>query len=153
MSVLGAGGAARAIVYGLLQAGVSEVRVFNRTRSRAEALAVQFGPRVKIHDWAERSARSRDAGLLVNATSIGLKGEGSLKMDLSGFAPDCVVADIVYVPLETELLAKAKARGLRTVDGLGMLLHQAVPGFEAWFGPRPAVTPALRDRIVADLAG
>ena len=110
VSVLGAGGAARAIVYGLLEAGVGEVRVFNRTRARAEALAAQFGPRVKVHDWAEREARSRDAGLLVNATSIGMKGEGSLGIDFAGFAPDCVVADIVYVPLETELLGEAPRR-------------------------------------------
>jgi shikimate dehydrogenase len=152
VSVLGAGGAARAIVFGLLEAGVSEVRVFNRTRPRAEAIAAQFGPRVKVHDWAERDARSRDAGLLVNTTSIGMKGEGSLGIDFGGFNQECVVADIVYVPLETELLAKAKARGLRTVDGLGMLLHQAVPGFERWFGLRPEVTPELRRLVEADIA-
>jgi shikimate dehydrogenase len=152
VSVLGAGGAARAIVFGLLEAGAGEVRVFNRTRPRAEAIAAQFGPRVKVHDWEERDTRSRDAGLLVNATSIGMTGEGSLGIDFSGFNQNCVVADIVYVPLETELLAKAKARGLRTVDGLGMLLHQAVPGFERWFGVRPEVTPDLRRLVEADIA-
>jgi shikimate dehydrogenase len=151
VSVLGAGGAARAIVFGLLEAGAGEVRVFNRTRSRADALAAQFGSRVKVHDWDERNARSRDAGLLVNTTSIGMKGEGSLGIDFDGFDQNCVVADIVYVPLETELLAKAKARGLRTVDGLGMLLHQAVPGFQRWFGVRPEVTPDLRRLVEADI--
>ena len=151
VSVLGAGGAARAIVYGLLEAGVGEVRVFNRTRARAEALAAQLGPRVKVYDWAERTVRSRDAALLVNTTSIGMKGEGSLGIDFDGFDQNCVVADIVYVPLQTEFLAKAKARGLRTVDGLGMLLHQAVPGFERWFGVRPEVTPDLRRLVEADI--
>ncbi len=151
--ILGAGGAARAIVYGFLQAGVGEIRVFNRTRARAEELAKQFGARVKVHDWGEREAQSRDAAVLVNTTSIGLNGAGSLEIDLTGFNADCVVSDIVYVPLETELLAGAKARGLRTVDGLGMLLHQAVPGFEKWFGVRPEVTDALRQMLVADIAG
>jgi shikimate dehydrogenase len=151
--ILGAGGAARAIVYGFLDAGVGEVRVFNRTRARAEALARQLGPRVTVCDWETREADSRDAAVLVNTTSIGLSGAGSLGIDLSGFNADCVVSDIVYVPLETELLAQARARGLRTVDGLGMLLHQAVPGFETWFGVRPEVTVELRDILVADIAG
>ncbi len=153
VSVLGAGGAARAIVYGFLDAGVEEIRVFNRTRARAEALAEQFGPRVKVYDWERRTSDSRDAAVLLNTTSIGLNGVGSLGIDLAGFNPDCVVSDIVYVPLETELLAQARARGLRTVDGLGMLLHQAVPGFEKWFGVRPEVTDALRDILVADITG
>jgi len=151
--VLGAGGAARAIIHGLLEAGVAEVRVFNRTRARAESLAEIFGPRVKVFDWESRSNGSRDACLLVNTTAAGLKGAGTLGMDFSGFNSDCVVADIVYVPLETELLARARARGLRTVDGLGMLLHQAVPGFEKWFGVRPQVTDELRAILVADIEG
>jgi shikimate dehydrogenase len=151
--VLGAGGAARAIVHGFLEAGVGEVRVFNRTRGRAELLAEAFGPRVKVFDWANRSDGSREACVLVNTTAAGLKGAGSLGMDLSGFNPDCVVADIVYVPLETELLAQARMQGLRTVDGLGMLLHQAVPGFEKWFGVRPQVTDDLRALLIADIGG
>lgn len=151
--VLGAGGAARAIVYGFLEAGVDEVRVFNRTRSRAEAVAEQFGPRVKVFDWENRSDASRNAAVLVNTTAAGLKGAGTLGIDFGGFNPACVVSDIVYVPLETELLTQARSHGLRTVDGLGMLLHQAVPGFEKWFGVRPQVTKQLRDILVADIEG
>jgi shikimate dehydrogenase len=153
VSILGAGGAARAIAFGFLKAGVGEIRVFNRTRARAEALAEHFGPRVKVLEWSEREEHSRDAAVLVNTTLIGMNGVGTLDIDFSGFNPACVVSDIVYVPLETELLARARASGLRTVDGLGMLLHQAVPGFEKWFGVRPEVTDALRDILVADIAG
>lgn len=151
--VLGAGGAARAITYGFLEAGVEEVRVFNRTRERAEDVARHFGRRVKVFEWGERAARCREAGVLVNTTTIGLKGESSLEMDLAGLSPECVVSDIVYVPLETELLGIARRRGLATVDGLGMLLHQAVPGFERWFGVRPEVTEDLYNLIVADIEG
>ncbi len=151
--VLGAGGAARAIVHGFLEAGLSEVRVFNRARPRAEALADELGPRVKVFEWGNRIDGAREACVLVNATSAGLKGAGSLGMDFAGFNPDCVVCDIVYVPLETQLLGEARAHGLRTVDGLGMLLHQAVPGFERWFGVRPQVTDKLRAILVADIEG
>ena len=153
VAILGAGGAARAIVYGFLEAGVGEVRLFNRTRERAEALAEEFGPRVKVFDWAERGRRSRKAAVLVNTTTIGMNGVGSLDLDFHMFDPTCVVADIVYVPLATELIVRAQGRGLRTVDGLGMLLHQAVPGFEKWFGVRPEVTPELRALLVADIEG
>jgi len=153
VAILGAGGAARAIIFGFLEAGVEEIRVFNRTRARAEALALQFGPRIKVGDWAERAGASRDACVLVNTTSIGMGGQGTLNIDFEHFDPACVVSDIVYVPLETELLARAQTRGLRTVDGLGMLLHQAVPGFEKWFGVRPEVTEELRNLLVADIAG
>jgi shikimate dehydrogenase len=153
VSILGAGGAARAIVHGFLEAGVGEVRVFNRTPERAVRLAETFGARVKVFDWAQRSEASRHASVLVNTTAAGLKGEGSLGMEFEGFDARCVVADIVYVPLETELLVAARARGLRTVDGLGMLLHQAVPGFEKWFGVRPQVTDELRALIVNDIEG
>jgi shikimate dehydrogenase len=149
--ILGAGGAARAIVYGFLEAGVSEVRVANRTNSRAEALTQHFGSRVNVTDWNERSAAACEACVIVNTTTIGMKRDESLEMDFAGVDDRAVVSDIVYVPLETELLATARAYGLRTVDGLGMLLHQAVPGFEKWFGVRPQVTPELRALIVADL--
>jgi len=153
VSILGAGGAGRAIVFGFLDAGVSEIRVFNRTRARAETLAQQFGPCVKVLDWSEREAGSRDSAVLVNTTTIGMNGVGTLDFDLAGFDPECVVSDIVYVPLETELLRKAKSQGLRTVDGLGMLLHQGVPGFEKWFGVRPEVTDELRNLIAGDIEG
>ncbi|MCK5496807.1 MAG: shikimate dehydrogenase [Hyphomicrobiaceae bacterium] len=153
VSILGAGGAARAIVFGFLDAGVSEIRVFNRTRARAETLAQQFGSCIKVLDWSEREAGSRDSAVLVNTTTIGMNGAGTLDLDLAGFDPECVVSDIVYVPLETELLRKAKSQGLRTVDGLGMLLHQGVPGFEKWFGVRPEVTDELRNLIVGDIEG
>jgi len=153
VSILGAGGAARAIVFGFLDAGVSEIRVFNRTRARAETLAQQFGSCIKVLDWSKREASSRDSAVLVNTTTIGMNGAGTLDLDLAGFDPECVVSDIVYVPLETELLRKAKSQGLRTVDGLGMLLHQGVPGFEKWFGVRPEVTDELRNLIVGDIEG
>jgi shikimate dehydrogenase len=153
VAVLGAGGSARAIVYALLAAGAPEVHVFNRTRERADALARHFGARVRPHDWRDRVAGAREAGLLVNATALGMHGGGELDMPLDGLRPDCVVSDLVYVPLETPLLAAARARGLVAVDGLGMLLHQAVPGFEKWFGVRPSVTEELRAIVVADIEG
>lgn len=152
-AVLGAGGAARAIVHGLLQAGVAEIRLFNRTSANAEALARLFGPRVKPYAWPERIHRAREVGLLVNATSLGMVHAEPLDMDVSGLRNEAVVVDIVYVPLETDLLARARRRGLRVVDGLGMLLHQAVPGFQKWFRVRPEATPELRALIVADIEG
>ncbi len=153
VSVLGAGGAARAIAFALLEAGAREVRLFNRTRARADALAQYFGARVKALQWDERAVRSQDVALLVNTTSLGMKGGEPLAMDVSALDPSCVVADIVYVPLVTPLLAAAQARGLATVDGLGMLLHQAVLGFEKWFGVRPQVTQELRALLVRDIEG
>lgn len=153
ISILGAGGAARAIVYGFLQHGAGEVRIFNRSRARADALADHFGCKVAVFDWDRRSAASRESAVLVNTTTLGMKGEGSPGIDFSGFQKDCVVSDIVYVPLETEFLALARRAGLKTVDGLGMLLHQAVPGFEKWFGVRPDVTNELFDLVVRDIEG
>jgi shikimate dehydrogenase len=151
-TILGAGGAARAIVHALLSAGVGEVSLFNRTRSRADALAAFFGPRVKAYAWREAGDRSRDAGILVNATTLGMEAcRGEPAIDPAVLDMRCVVADLVYVPLKTPLLAAARARGLTTVDGLGMLLHQAVPGFEKWFGVRPEVTPELRALLTADI--
>lgn len=151
IAMLGAGGAARAICYGFLEAGVTDIIVFNRTRQRAEALAADFGQRVCTADWNERIDCPSWASVIVNTTTIGMKGEGDLGIDFSTANPQCVIADIVYVPLETGLLREARANGLRTVDGLGMLLHQAVPGFERWFGVRPKVTAELRALILADL--
>lgn len=150
--VLGAGGAARAVVYGLINRGVDRVVVANRTLARAEALRQQFGAHVLPVDWRDLAGRLNGCRLLVNTTSLGMKGQPPLDVDLSALSPDALVSDIVYVPLETPLLKAAKARGLNTVDGLGMLLHQAVPGFERWFGLRPEVTPELRALAVADLA-
>jgi shikimate dehydrogenase len=151
VSVLGAGGAARAIVNALLEAGVPEVRIFNRTRARADGIAALFGRRVIAYDWQDRADRSWGVGALINTTSLGMQGAGPLQFDLTVLDADCVVVDIVYVPLVTPLIAAARARGLRTVDGLGMLLHQAVPGFERWFGVRPEVTDELRAIVVADI--
>ncbi len=149
--VLGAGGAARAILYGLLAAGVPRIVLANRTREKAEALAHAFGPKVEAIDWDDRTSALAGCRLLVNTTSLGMTGQPPLEIDLSAMPAGGVVSDIVYVPLETPLLGAARERGLATVDGLGMLLHQAVPGFERWFGVRPAVTPELRARVLATL--
>ena len=151
VTVLGGGGAARAILYGLLSEGVTEIRLANRTRERAEQLANAFGSRVKVVDWELRHAALAGCGLIVNATSLGMTGNPALDLNLSELPVDAVVADIVYEPLETQLLAAARARGSRAVDGLGMLLYQAVPGFERWFGVRPEVTAELRAELVASL--
>ena len=151
VSILGAGGAARAIVHGFLEAGVPQVRIFNRSAERANALARDFGPRVKAMPWEMRSRAATESSVLVNTTAAGLKGEGTLDMDFTDFHPDCIVSDIVYVPLETAFIRDARRHGLRTVDGLGMLLHQAVPGFEKWFGVRPEVTDELYEMIAAEI--
>lgn len=151
--LIGAGGAARAIAFGFVEAGVGEARVVNRTRARADALARQFGPRVKAYDWERLGEATRGAGVIVNTTTLGMKGEGVLPIDWRTPAAGCVAADIVYVPLLTPFLASARAAGFQTVDGLGMLLHQAVPGFERWFGIQPEVTDELRARLIADIEG
>ncbi|KQP77607.1 shikimate dehydrogenase [Methylobacterium sp. Leaf113] len=150
--VLGAGGAARAIVVGLLERGLARVRVANRTPARAEALVALDPARVEAVAWYDLPDAMARTGLLVNTTSLGMVGRPPLDLDLLPLPEDAAVADIVYAPLETPLLAAARARGLPAVDGLGMLLHQAVPGFARWFRVTPRVTPALRARIVADLA-
>jgi shikimate dehydrogenase len=149
--VLGAGGAARAILHGLLDEGAARILIANRTRDRAEELAQAFGPSVHVVDWEDRHRALAGCGLLVNATSLGMTGKENLDIDLEALPADAVVADVVYSPLETTLLAAARARGNRVVDGLGMLLHQAVQGFERWFGVRPEVTPALRAHVAAAL--
>lgn len=151
--VLGAGGAARAVIHALKQRGVKEIRITNRTLPRARELADRFGAGVSVHGADAVGELLGDAGLLVNTTSLGMHGNETLAADPAGLPGHAIVTDIVYVPLETPLLAAAKSRGLKTVDGLGMLLHQAVPGFERWFGKRPEVTPELRGMIVADIEG
>ena len=148
--VLGSGGAARAVVAALLEAGVAEVRLVNRTLARAEAIASSFAGsagRVSIHAWEDRAGSLRGAGLLVNTTSLGMSGEPALEIDLVHLPQTAVVVDVVYVPIETGLLAAARQRGNPTVDGLGMLLHQARPGFEAWFGTPARVTRELRAAV------
>lgn len=150
--VVGAGGAARAVVDGLVARGF-QVRLANRTKARAEELAARYPGGVEAIDFAAMDGILGDAGLVVNTTSLGMKGEGDVPLDLARTPEDAVVTDIVYVPLETPFLARARAAGRRTVDGLGMLLHQAVPAFEHWFGIRPEVTPELRAMIERDLAG
>ena len=151
--VLGAGGSARAVVFGLLERGIACVHLVNRTASRAQALAAQFGDKVHPAAWDAMPELLPRARLLVNTTSLGMRGQPPLALDVGRLPADAVVADLVYVPLVTPLLAAAKARGLRTADGLGMLLHQAVRGFELWFGQRPAVTAELRALVEADLTG
>jgi shikimate dehydrogenase len=149
--VLGAGGSSRAVVFGLIERGFSHVHLANRTIDRARALADQFGAGVHPVAWDAIGDLLPDAGLLANTTSLGMQGQPPLEIDVSRLPSQAVVADLVYVPLETALLAAARARGLRTADGLGMLLHQAVRGFELWFGQRPQVTPELRALVEADL--
>jgi shikimate dehydrogenase len=149
--VLGAGGAARAIVGALLDAGIPQITVANRTEARAHELAALSPNRVQVLAWDALPEGLVDAGILINTTQCGMKGQPRLELDPSRLPAQAIVADIVYVPLETELLAAARARGLRIVDGLGMLLHQAVPGFERWFGIRPEVTAELRAIIEADI--
>ena len=149
--VLGAGGSSRAVVFGLIERGIKRVHLANRTLDRAQALADQFGPHVIPIPWEAIGEVLPSAGLLVNTTSLGMKGQPMLEIDVGVMPPHAVVADLVYVPLVTPLLAAARARGLKTADGLGMLLHQAVRGFELWFGQRPEVTPELRALVEDDL--
>jgi shikimate dehydrogenase len=151
--VLGAGGSSRAVVFGLIERGIKRVHLANRTIERARALADQFGAAVEPLAWDGISEVLPRAGLLVNTTSLGMRGQPALEIDLGLLPPQAIVADLVYVPLETELLKASRARGLKTADGLGMLLHQAVRGFELWFGRRPEVTTELRALVEADLRG
>ena len=148
--VLGAGGAAHAVVYGLVGRGIGRVVVVNRTRSRAEALRERFGSRVHVAEWPDAAVLA-DAGLLANATMLGMAGQPELPIDVKRLPGHAVVVDLVYVPLRTALLRAAEGRGLRTADGLGMLLHQAVRGFALWFGKTPEVTGELRALVEADL--
>jgi shikimate dehydrogenase len=148
-AVLGAGGAARAVIVALLDAGVPELRLSNRTRASAEALRAEFGDRIRVLDWMQAGEALRDAALVVNTTSLGMTGGGVFRVPLDALSPDALVTDLVYTPLDTPLLQGARARGCRTVDGLGMLLHQGVPGFERWFGHRPEVDETTRAAVLS----
>lgn len=147
--VLGAGGASRAVLSALLDEGVPEVRLTNRTRHRAEILKDQFGARVTIVDWAKKNDACDGIATLVNTTALGMEGQPPLTIRLDAAPQSCLVTDIVYTPLKTELILQAESHGMRCVDGLGMLLHQAVPGFESWFDIRPTVDSALREQILS----
>lgn len=147
--VLGGGGAARAVVLSLLDAGARTIRLINRTRSKAQVLADEFGPAISVLDWSERHEALAGAAMLVNTTDQGMHGKTDLVLHLDALPPDALVCDAIYIPLETSLLAGARARGNLTVNGLGMLLNQARPAFKAWFGVDPVVTPALREALVA----
>jgi shikimate dehydrogenase len=149
--VLGAGGASRAVIHALIERGLSDIRIVNRTLARAEELKHRFGAGVTAHSLDATNELLAGAGLLVNTTALGMHGNEGLSADPARLPAKAIVTDIVYVPLETPLLAAARARKLKTVDGLGMLLHQAVPGFERWFGIRPEVTAELRQMIVTDI--
>ncbi|MBL9060184.1 MAG: shikimate dehydrogenase, partial [Mangrovicoccus sp.] len=148
-AVFGAGGAARAVIDALLDAGVPELRLANRSRDKAEELADLFGPRVVVVDWAAAETMVDGAATLVNTTSLGMTGQPPFTLSLAGLSPGAVASDLVYVPLETPFLIKAARHGARTVDGLGMLLHQAVPAFARWFGRPPRVTDELRAAMLA----
>ncbi|MGJ5617714.1 shikimate dehydrogenase [Sulfitobacter sp. MF3-043] len=143
-AVLGAGGAARAVIASLLDAGVPEIFLSNRTRVRAEQLKSDFGSRVRVSDWVQAGNMLEHASLVVNTTSLGMLGKGEMRVPLDGLKPGTIVTDLVYTPLKTRFLETAEQMGCVTVDGLGMLLHQAVPGFERWFGTRPEVDRATR---------
>ncbi len=147
--VLGAGGASRAVVSALLSEGVPEIWLANRTRIRAEMLAEHFGARIKVLDWTKINAQLGELATLVNTTSLGMTGQPPLQIDLATIKSGTLVTDIVYSPLKTELLKSAEEKGCTTVDGVGMLLHQAVPGFENWFRKKPKVDEALRQAVLA----
>ncbi len=146
--VLGAGGAARAIVASLIEAGCPEILITNRTRARADKLREDFGKRLSVIEWVQAGNVMEDAATVVNTTSLGMVGKPELRVPLDGLRPTTLVTDIVYTPLETKLLKTAREIGCPTVDGLGMLLHQAVPGFERWFNKRPEVDDALRAAVL-----
>ncbi len=148
-AVIGAGGACRAVVASLLEVGVKEIRLSNRTRNRADILKREFGARVKVFDWVKAGNMMEGAATVVNTTSLGMVGKPEFRVPLDALSPSAVVTDLVYAPLDTAFLVKAREKGCVTVDGLGMLLHQAVPGFERWFGERPEVDDDLRNAVLA----
>lgn len=146
--VFGAGGAARAIVAALIEVGVPEIRLTNRTRARSEALKNEFGAKITVHDWVQAPSAVDGAMTVVNTTSLGMQGQPEFKVSLDALSPKATVTDLVYTPLQTEFLQIAQNKGCQTVDGLGMLLHQAVPGFERWFGTRPDVDEETRQLVL-----
>lgn len=147
-AVLGAGGASRAVIASLLEVGVPEIFLANRTRTRSDALRTEFGTRINVVEWVQAGNMIDEAITVVNTTSLGMVGKPELRVPLDGLKPGQVVTDIVYTPLKTPLLEAAETAGCQVVDGLGMLLHQAVPGFERWFGTRPVVTEDLRNAVL-----
>ncbi|PIE08897.1 MAG: hypothetical protein CSA73_01355 [Rhodobacterales bacterium] len=149
--VFGAGGAARAILTALIEVGVDDIRLTNRTRARADALRSEFGSKITVVDWVKAANVLDGATTVINTTALGMTGGKEFRVPLDGLTPGAVVTDIVYTPLITPLLEQAAQAGCVTVDGLGMLLHQAVPGFERWFGERPEVTEDLRKAVLGDV--
>lgn len=147
--VFGAGGASRAILGALIEDGANEVILANRTRSRADQLRSDFGAKIKVVDWTKVQNYLSDASTVINATSLGMDGKEELPISLQGLRKNTLVTDIVYTPLNTPLLENAAKRGCRTVDGLGMLIHQAIPGFERWFGVKPDVSENLRELLIS----
>ena len=148
-AVFGAGGAARAVIAALIEVGVPEIRLANRTRARADALRSDFGAKVHVQEWVQADAMIDGAATVVNTTSLGMTGKPDLVLPLGSLSPQALVTDLVYTPLKTQFLIEAEERGAAVVDGLGMLLHQAAPGFERWFGQRPEVDEATRAAVMA----
>lgn len=149
-AVIGAGGAARAVIAALLEVGVPEIRLANRTKARAEALRTEFGAKIVVHDWVQAGNMLEDAMTVVNTSSLGMVGKPEFRVPLDALSARATVTDLVYAPLKTRLLIEAEAVGCTVVDGLGMLLHQAVPGFERWFGRKPEVDQATRDAVLGE---
>ncbi|MBM7067266.1 shikimate dehydrogenase [Actibacterium sp. 188UL27-1] len=147
-AILGAGGASRAVIHSLIELGVVDIRLSNRSRTRAEALRKEFGPKITVYEWVQAGNMLEGAATVVNTTSLGMAGKPEFRVPLDGLEPGCVVSDLVYTPLHTVLLQEAGAMGCRVVDGLGMLLHQATPGFERWFGAEPTVDQATRKVVL-----
>ena len=147
-AIFGAGGAARAVIAALIELGVPEIRIANRTRPRAEALRADFGARLHVHEWVQAANMLEGAALVVNSTSLGMAGKPDFRVPLDALHPGALVTDLVYTPLMTQFLIDAQQRGAQIVDGLGMLLHQAAPGFERWFNHRPEVDDATRAAVL-----
>ncbi|XXK31265.1 shikimate dehydrogenase [Rhodobacteraceae bacterium nBUS_24] len=147
--VLGAGGAARAVVSALIEAGAPEVCISNRTRSRSDQIKSDFGGRVSVVEWVKAPTEIEHAHTLVNTTSLGMTGKPALNLSLDGLKPETLVTDIVYTPIDTEFIKSARSKGCIAVDGLGMLIHQAIPGFERWFGQKPVVDQEIRDILLS----